>query len=894
MIGKTISHYRIIEKLGAGGMGEVYRARDERLGRDVAIKLLSPELAADLEQRRRFEQEVRAAAALNHPGILAVYDVGDHAGRPYLVAELLEGRTLRERMAEGKIPPKKAAGWGVEIAAALEAAHEHRIIHRDLKPENLFITTDGRMKILDFGLAKVAAPLPAEGETESLKPRATDPGTVLGTVGYMSPEQVRGEAVDHRSDIFSLGCVLYEMLSGAKAFQRDTAVETLNAILKEEPPELAALDPKIPPGLAKLIEHCLEKDPAGRFQSARDLAFDLKTLSMASGDQPARAPARVVKARPRIRERMIWSLTVAALAAAIIWLGMLRPSHTGFVPEPVRFSVMGPEGAMLVPDSTAAVISPDGRRLVYSVMDSTGLIRLWVRPLDSLTARPLTGTEGAIHPFWSPNSRVIAFFSQGKLRKIPVAGGSPEVICDAPDGRGGSWGKGDVIVFAPFSKGSLLKVAAEGGAPVEVAKPDRTRGDTGLRFPCFLPDGRHFLYVSLPRKPGGFDVFVAALDGGGHRRIMSASSAPVYAEPTHLLLTLGDRLVAQRFDLSNLQTVGKAVPIGDAPVQTMFEAGPAVSVSTNGVLAHGALSPPMTELVWIDRAGRQTGRIPLPPGGYSNPSLSRNGRWATVTRCNSAIDNDLWLVDLQRLLTTRLTFDGKVTSGWGMAVPVVWSPDSTRVAYCHDRSGVYDVYQILTSGEGKPEPLVQSNEPFKLPVAWSPDGKWVVYAQLDTRGMYDLWVVSVHGDRTPAPYLRSPFTEDFAAFSPDGRWLAYSSDETGTSEIYVRPFPEPGEKYRVSTSGGMIVQWSRDGKELVFFSLSPYYYGCGPIYAVDVETQPTFRAGTPRVLFTPRPDISGLAMSADLSRFLATVPREGATPAGITVILNWPALLERL
>jgi hypothetical protein len=467
------------------------------------------------------------------------------------------------------------------------------------------------------------------------------------------------------------------------------------------------------------------------------------------------------------------------------------------------------------------------------------------------------------------------------------------VICDAPDGRGGSWSKDGVIVFAPLSMGPLLKVAAEGGEPVELARPDRARGDTGLRFPCFLPDGRHFLYVSLPRKQSGFDVYLGALDSKERGRIGSALSAPIYAEPGYLLFALGDHLVAQRFDRSSWQPVGKVMPLGDAPVQPMFDAGTALSASTNGVLAHGVSSPPMTELVWLDRAGRQTGRIPLPPGSYSNPSLSPGGRWATVTKFNSSIRNDLWLVDLQRLMTTRLTFDGLVAQGWGMAVPVVWSPDSTRVAYCTDRSGVYDVYQILASGAGRPEPLLQSDAIYKLPTAWSPDGKYVIFTQLGEGGVYDLWLLPLHGDRTPVPYLRTPFNEDFAAFSPDGRWLAYDSDETGKPEIYVRSFPDQGEKYRVSTSGGMIVQWSRDGKELLFFSLSQYYYGSGPIYAVDVETRPTFRAGTPRVLFTPRPDLSGLAATADLSRFLATVPAEGAPPASITITLNWPAALER-
>jgi Tol biopolymer transport system component len=895
MIGSRLGPYEIAAPLGAGGMGEVYRARDERIGRDVAIKVLPAELASDPDRLRRFEQEARAAGQLNHPNILTVFDVGTHEGSPYLVSELLEGQSLRERLEGGPIPPRKVIELVVQVCSGLAAAHEKGIVHRDLKPENLFITSDSHVKILDFGVAKLIHPdVKADpyAKTTTSGP-TTEAGTVVGTAAYMSPEQVRGQAVDHRSDIFSLGVVLYEMLSRAKVFHRESAVETMNAILKEEPPDLATIDPKVPAGLARVVEHCLEKLPADRFQSARDLAFALQALSATSGETRVDARAGQFLTRSRFRERLAWGVAAAIAVVAIGALLALRHTRRPNRADLTRFAVTGPEAGTLVNDVSASAISPDGRRLVFTVMDAAGTMRLWIRPLDSLTAQPLPGTEGAMLPFWSPDSRFIAFFAQGKLRKVSVAGGSAEVICDAPDGRGGTWSKDGVIVFAPLSSGPLLKVAAEGGVPVGAVKPDTARGEYRLRFPFFLPDGRHFLFVSMPRKQSGFDVHVGALDSTEPRRIGSALSAPIYAEPGFLLFVLDDRLVAQRFDLSSLQPVGKVVPLADAPPLGVFDAGVALSASANGVLAHAASSPPATELVWLDRAGRQTGKIPLPPGSYSNPSLSPDGRWATVTRFNSSASSDLWLVDLQRAVTTRLTFDGRVAGGWGMSVPVVWSPDSTRVAYCYDRYGVYDVYQVLASGAGRPEPLVHSDVIWKLPVAWSPDARYLIFTQESSGGEYDLWMLPLQGDRTPVPYLHTPFNEDLAAVSPDGRWLAYDSNETGTPEIYVRSFPEPGEKYRVSTSGGMIAQWSRDGKELVFFSLSEYYSGSGPIYAVDVETKPTFKAGTPRVLFTPRPDISGLVATADLSRFLATAPAEGAPPASITITLNWPAALER-
>jgi Tol biopolymer transport system component len=895
MMGSRFGPYEITASLGAGGMGEVYRARDTRLGRDVAIKVLPAALAADPARLRRFEQEARAASALNHPNILVVYDVGTHERRPYLVEELLEGRTLRERLGEGALPVRKAVEIAAQVAQGLAAAHGRGIVHRDLKPENLFVTRDGVVKILDFGLAKLAADAapPPEQPAISVTPTETAPGVVLGTVGYMAPEQVRGEPADHRSDLFALGCVLYEMLAGTPPFRRGSAVETMHAILKEELPDLTTADARIPPGLVRLVQHCLEKEPGDRFEAARDLAFDLQTLTgTANGEGRAGLGTRRPPLRGRARDRLLWGIGAAVVGVAIGALLATRWSRRPLPAEPVRFAVTAPEGGTLVTDVTSTAISPDGRRLVFTVMDAAGTSRLWVRSLDSLAAQPLSGTEGATFPFWSPDSRSVAFFAQGKLHKVAVSGGPPEVICAAPDARGGSWGRDGVIVFAPVSLGPLLKVSAEGGEAVEVARPDPARGETGLRFPCFLPDGRHFLFVTMPRRREGFDVGVSALDGAASTRVLPEASAPVYAEPGYLLFALGDRLVAQRFDLSTLRPVGNLVPLGVAPPVSTFDGGNALSASVNGVLAHSAASPPLTELVWLDRAGRETGRIPLPPGSYSNPSLSPNGRWAAVTRFNSSMSYDLWLVDLQRAVTTRLTFDGLVAAG-GMNSPVVWSPDSSRVAYTTMRSGLYDVYEVAVSGTGRPEPLVQSNVVYKLPAAWSPDGKYFIFTQIGKESQYDLWLLPQQGNRSSVPYLRTPFSEDACAVSPDGRWLAFDSDETGTYEIYVRSFPVPGEKVRVSTSGGRLAQWSRDGKELLFFSPGQYFSGTGPIYVVNVQTKPTFTAGTPRVLFTPRPDISGLAPTPDLARFLVTAPAEGAAPASITITLDWPATVRQ-
>jgi len=928
--GARLGPYEFVAALGAGGMGEVYRARDTRLGRDVAIKVLPAEFAVDPDRLRRFEQEARAASALNHPNIVVVFDVGaekechpERSGGPrgaasavdaapgapgsciglrppqddgvvvhYLVEELLEGESLRERLQGGALPPRKVIELAVQVCSGLAAAHEKGIVHRDLKPENLFVTADGHVKILDFGVAK----LKQERPELALAPTVVDttaPGMVIGTVAYMSPEQVRGLPVDHRSDIFSLGCVLYEMLTGRRAFARDTAADTMSAILKEEPPELTAVQPGVPSALVPVVNHCLEKRPEERFQSARDLAFDLQALTGVSGGGQATLAGGPAAGRSTRRERLAWGVAAAIAAVAIgshvapIWLRRIP------APELVRFSVAAPGVGSVVFDATAAAISPDGRRLVFSVGDSDGTQRLWVRPLGTLVAQPLPGTENGIQPFWSPDSRFVGFFAGGKLRKVAVAGGAPEVICDAPNGRGGSWSKDGVIVFAPTILGPLLRVSAEGGEAVEVARPDPARGETGLRFPCFLPDGRHFLYDTLPRRPEGFDVWVGSLGSPEARRIMTAGSAPIYAEPGYLLYAIGDRLVAQRFDVKKLQPVGDVTPLGIATPISMSEGASLLSASANGVLAHAETMTADTQLVWLDRAGRLLGSVPLPPGRYGSPSLSPDDRWAIVSKSSSPTSFDLWLVDLQRAVATRLTFDGLVNPGIGFSSTAVWSRDGQRAAFERYAGGLFDVFQVPVSGVGQPEPLVQSSVVFKTPAAWSPDGRYLVFSQNVEGNQYDLWLLPLQGERTPVRYLHTPFNETTAAFSPDGRWLAYDSDETGTSEIYVRSFPQPGEKYRVSTTGGIAAQWSRDGKELLIWTSGQIFYPTGSVHSVDVETTPTFQAGTPHLLFSPRQDNGGLVATSDLQRFLAVFPAAGAAPPAITVTLNWQAMLER-
>lgn len=889
--GTSLGPYKVLALLGAGGMGEVYRAHDTRLGRDVALKVLSPHLAATPEVRARFEREARTVSQLNHPHICTLYDVGRQEGLDYLVMELVEGETLARRLEKGPLPVGEMLALGTQVAEALDKAHRAGVVHRDLKPGNIMLTAGGA-KLMDFGLARAAGLAPAAAalaDSPTMSRPLTAEGTIVGTFQYMAPEQLEGKEPDPRADIWALGCVLYEMATGRRAFEGDSQASLIAAIMDREPPAITALKPMSPPAFDHLVKRCLAKDPAERWQSARDVAHEFRWVADVGSQAGVPAPVAV---RRRRRERLAWGLALGTLAVAVAAaaaLLMIRGARRPLEPALARFSVTAPEGGVIPIDMPSAAISPDGRWLAFNVVDSAGTPRLWIRPLDSFSAQPLSGTENAIFPFWSPDSRFIAFFADRKLRKVPVSGGQPETICDAPNGRGGTWSKEGVIVFAPLATGPLQRVSADGGEVVTVARPDPARRQTALRFPCFLPDGRHFLYVSLPRRQGQFEVYVGALDSKESAQVMTAGSAPVYAEPGYLFFERAGRLVAQRFDLSRLRPVGEAVSLGDAPPASSSEGAPLLCSPARGVLVHVGARSPDTQLAWLDRGGRLSGTISLPPGHYEYPSLSPDGRWAAVTKLTAASGGDLWVVDLQRAVASRLTFDGLVGTGGAW----LWSPDGRRVVFQYNPAGSYDIYQALASGTGRPEPLYQSSVVLKYPLAWSPDGRYLVFSQNDEGTGWDLWLLPLEGERKPVPYLRSPFNESTAAISPDGRWLAYDSDETGTFEIYVRSFPEPGEKHRITTSGGAAAQWSQDGRELLIWRGGYVYPGAGALLSVDVETTPSFKAGTPRVLFKPPQDLAGLAATRDLQRFLAAVPVERAAPYSITVILNWQAALKR-
>jgi serine/threonine protein kinase len=616
--GTRLGRYEIRSKLGAGGMGEVYRAHDERLNRDVAIKVLPAALSQDTDRLRRFEQEAQAAGALNHPNILAVYDVGMHDGSPYIVSELLEGEELREQLNDGPLPQRKALDYAQQIAQGLAAAHERGITHRDLKPENLFITTDGRVKILDFGLAKLRPPRNESTSSEiDTRKQITDPGTVMGTVGYMSPEQVRGHEADHRLDIFSFGSILYEMLAGQRAFRRDTMAETMTAILKEEPPELSETNAKISLPLEKIVRRCLEKKPERRFHSTHDLAFAIESLSgTATSSGQTLTALTALSTRSRITRHLPWIvagvLFIALLGALPFVISSLRraPVETPLT----RVSVLPPEKSTL----GTVTVSPDGRRLAFIATDATRKRLLWVRPLDSLAAQPLAGTDDAIYPFWSPDSRFIGFFAGGKLKKIEVTGGSPSTLCNAPNGRGGAWNRDDIIIFAPDNRGGLSRVSAAGGEPSPATTLDSSRQENTHRFPQFLPDGRHFLYFARSVQPENSAIYVSSLDQPKAKRIISTDANVAYAPPGYLLFAREGTLMAQVFDAASLALTG--VPFGVAEQVGHFRSNNEAyfSVSETGILVYQSGDAGKTQLVWFDRSGKQLGALG-PPGDYQMP-----------------------------------------------------------------------------------------------------------------------------------------------------------------------------------------------------------------------------------------------------------------------------------
>ncbi len=872
--------YEIRASLGAGGMGDVYRARDERLGRDVAIKVLPRDVTADRDRLKRFEKEARAVSSLNHPNIVTIYTVEQIGSASFIVMELVEGKTLREVLESGPVPVRKLLGIATQIAEGLARAHASGIVHRDIKPENVMVTRDGHVKILDFGLVKLTHPAddegqPVQGPTVS---HMTMPGVVMGTVGYMSPEQASGRPVDFRSDQFSLGSLLYEMATGKPPFQRESAAQTLAAIIQEEPEPIGVLNPKMPAPARWIAERCLAKEPRLRYASTEDLARELATVRDRLGEvsstdltAPALKPSRL-----RRTGLVAWAaVTLFAAVAAVLFLR--RPAEA---PQLRRHALLVPPAGTEFDIENPPAVSPDGQRMVFVAGN-----QLFLREFAEAEAHALPETEGARYPFWSPDNRTVGFFAQvqqrgEKLERIGISDTAPVVICNFHDTAGGSWGADGTILFGT-SNGPLYRVSAGGGQPRAVTRLDATRGERGHRLPYFLPDGRHFLFVAKPRD-GSLALEAGSLDAPSTTFLGKVESEVVaYTPPGYLLSgTAEHTLVAEPFDVDNLRLLGgRSLVAEQVSSYGRFASLPNFSVSRTGVLAYLArVRPAPGRFHWLDRSGRNLASFG-DANQYRSVALSPDGTRLAVELPDPRTDTpDLWLYDLARGATTRLTS--------GSGYNPVWSPDGRQVALNSHRKGQHDIYLKSASGIASESPLLESDN-LKLVNDWSPDGRFILYTNGLGDGTYHLWALPMTEDRKPFPVTQSAFSEVSGRFSSDGSLIAYVSDESGRDEVYVQAFPQAVERWQVSSGGGSPPVWRRDGKEL--FYLSPD----GQIMGVAIETRPVFKATAPRSLFRVSQGSSIEDVAPDGQRFLAIVSEGEAPKPLINLVFNWLPEVKR-
>jgi serine/threonine protein kinase/Tol biopolymer transport system component len=863
--GTCLGPYEIVSPLGAGGMGEVYRARDTRLDRTVAIKILPAHLCSDPTSKQRFEREAKAISSLNHPHVCALHDVGRQDGIDYLVMEYLEGETLAKRLEKGPLPLEQVLTYGTQIADALDKAHRSGITHRDLKPGNIMLTKSCA-KLLDFGLAKPSVPPTSSAAiTAAVTPptAVTADGSIVGTFQYMSPEQIEGEELDGRSDIFSLGSVLYEMLTGQRAFPGKSRLSVASAILEKEPASISSLKPMTPPALDHAIRRCLAKDPDDRWQTARDLELELKWIAE-TGPQPGvLTPA--IRQR-KLRERLAWTSAVA-MAALVLFMYF---QHRGPISAPtLRFLVYPPENSSINAAADAA-LSPDGSHLAFVAADMTGKEILWVRSFDSLTARPLAGTEGAVFPFWSPDSRWVGFFAnRSHLKKIDISGGPPVTVASAIAGNGGTWNRNDVIVFATGATRLLYRVSAAGGQVVPITKESETVTATRSRV-HFMPDGTHYLY-DAPGSGTGRAVYVASLESDSGKLLVESGESPAY-QHGRLLYLRGTTLVAQPFDEKRLAIVGSA--------STLAEQVFSFSASQDGgVLAYWTgIVPNPPQLTWFDRGGKQIGTLGAPVF-MLNAHISPDGTKVAAEIYDPQIsntDSDIWLYDTARGVRTRFTAKP------GTARRPCWSPDGKHLVFSSNRRGHFDLYEKSADGSGNEELLYESAIQ-KYCQGWSPDGKSLTLMTINNANR-DIWTFPLFGDRKPVPYLQTEFSEQGGEYSPDGKWIAYWSDESGTDEVYLRSARQTGGKLLVSSSGGSRPRWRRDGREI--FYLAP----TNEVMAAKVrQNGSTLEIDTPARLFKVRTEslFPSYDVSADGQRFLVVSSSLQKQPSPLTVVVHW-------
>jgi dipeptidyl aminopeptidase/acylaminoacyl peptidase len=862
-------------------MGEVYRAKDPRLAREVAIKILPEEFFEGEERRQRFEREARLLAALNHPGIAAIYSFEEisssssssSSSRHILVMELVEGETLRERMRTGGISAREALDVAVQIARGLAAAHARGIVHRDLKPENVVVAKDGRVKILDFGLAKLSPLAPAGDELSSAGTRSllTEAGAVFGTVGYMSPEQVCGEPVDGRSDIFSFGTLLYELLAGKNPFRSATPAETMTAILRHDAPPLAG----VTPALSQIVARCLEKKPERRFHSAEDLAFALESSSGATV-APA-IPGADARSGRHSRGALVTVCAaglVLGAAAALLWGRAPRATPA----KAVRFTIQPPEGGNFVNalEATAFAFSPDGTQLAYVAWEPKGGRRAWVRAVSGFEGRPLAGTEEASSVFWSPDGLSLGFFAGSKLKRVDPSGGAPVSICEVAGGAGksGTWGAGGDILYASVQGDAIYRVSASGGTPSVALKPDAATGEARVNWPWFLPDGRSFLFFS--RFKGAGRVMLAE-PGKPPRLVMAVASTVQYVDPGYLVFVKEGSLLAQRFDRRSRTLSGVPFSVAERVRYFMSTASGSFAASRGGSLAY-QVHDDVHRLVWFDRSGRELGTVGT-PGKHHDVRISGDGRPILFDRAVEDLGTyDVWSFDAGRNVETR------VTSTPDSEFSPLWLPGGKGLLYSAVRgSNPRLVRRDLATGR---EEVVLPEGGFQIAGDISPDGKTLVYFERTAKGSFDMWELGLEGGGAPRRLIEGTPLTPSVRFSPDGRYLAFTSSEAGLPAAYVMPFPGPGEKTRVSPEGAHAVRWSRDGNELFYVTRDQ------SLMSTPVRTAPSLQLGAPKSLFQVKGRDGGwmaFEVSADGTRFLAITTESFADERPLNVVVNWPA-----
>ncbi len=876
--GTRLGPYEILALIGAGGMGEVYRAKDARLDRTVAIKVLPSHLSDKQELRLRMEREARTISCLSHPNICILYDTGHEGDIDFLVMEYLEGETLADRLAKGALPLDRLLDLAIQIAGALDAAHKKGIIHRDLKPGNIMLTKSGA-KLLDFGLAKfqmVETPtLVSDSAAITAAHNLTVQGTILGTIGYMAPEQLQGNEADARSDIFSFGAILYEMATRQKAFRASNHASLIAAILSSEPDSIVSIQPHLPVPLDRVIKTCLAKDPENRWQTVRDLTLQLKWIAEGS---------TVTAVMPLTKVRKRWPRIAAGLALLFL-LGTAAVFLSRFVNVPVqqsvvRFVVLPPEKTTFHP---GLAVSPDGNHLAF-IASHKGKNVLWIRSMDSIEAKSVSGTEGAEYPFWSPDGRFLGFFAQGKLKKVEVSSGSVLTLSDVREPRGATWNQKDEILFSPNVLSPLYRIPATGGAASRAT--ELQEDEASHRFPQFLPDGEHFLYLSQGLEPQQEAVWIGSLDSGKSRKLFANARSVQYVRPGYLLYLVEGKLMSQLFDMEKFQLEGDPQLVAEnVQIQKGSSGYGVFSVSRDGVLAYQQAAGAITQLAWVDRNGTRLAVVG-PPGDYDEPTLAPGGSRIAVKRRNPESDaEDIWLIELNGNRLSRFTFHSD-------AGTPVWHPDGSRIAYSSSRDGHLDLYVKPSTGIST-ETVLFSSPQNKWPGSFSPDGKFLVFQADDPKTKLDLWMVLDSKNAKPEPLLNTRFNECQNQISPDGKWIAYTSDETGLPEVYVQDFPSLSGKWQISIQGGSQPAWRNDSAELYYIDSAQR------LMMVTLKKEGSFEPDNPKPLFETTVRSADLGWnkqyvpSPDGTRFLINAPVQDSNASLIAVLLNWTSALQK-